>query len=401
MGNSIARVVENGNCSGCGACALLSDRVSMVYSDDGWMRPTIDPDSISREEERRHTSLFEQVCPGSRMRRQERGDRKDHETFGLHVSAWRAFAADPAVRDAGSSAGVLTALTQHIVTAGIASTVIGARSDIETPRRTVPVRITTREEALASSGSRYAPVSALSGYLDSSDRAALVGKPCEATAARRLHLESGKSEADLPILLSFFCAGTPSQRATDRLIEKLGVVPDDVTSLRYRGNGWPGHFVAESPSASGSVTYDDSWGKHLGRDLQWRCKICPDGTGEDSDVSVGDFWKADEKGYPLFDDAQGMSVAIARTDRGHALLLAAAAAGLIVLEPVDLDEVARIQPLQVNRRRTLAVRLAARLLAGKRIPRFEGYSLVLRSARHPRLAAKTFLGTLARSWRSR
>jgi coenzyme F420 hydrogenase subunit beta len=402
LDRSIKSVVRNGNCSGCGACALLSARVSMSLDDAGFMRPQVDRAiTVNPARDRQEGSLFNRVCPGRRLDAELAGDRKEHETFGVFVSSWRAHAADAEVRYSGSSAGVLTALTQHLLSTSTITAVIAAGPSTSQPTRTVPVRIQTREESLRASGSRYAPTSTLTSYSLSSTAEALVAKPCEVAAARQLHRELGKDEGEMPPLLSFFCAGTPSQRATETLIESLGATPDKITDLRYRGRGWPGEFVASDGVREVATSYDESWGKHLGRQLQWRCKTCPDGTGESADVAVGDFWKADDRGYPLFEDSEGSSVAIARTARGHDLLMAAARSGLVILEPVDLDEVARIQPLQVSRRRTVGVRLLAQLLTFRRIPRYRGFGLAKRIYRYPQLAFRTFLGTLRRSWRDR
>lgn len=387
---AVARVVDNDNCTGCGGCALVSDRITMQMSEAGWMRPVVGP--IGDEPARQERDRFSAMCPGVRLIAPVPETALTHPTFGRFVSAWRGRALSDEVRSSGSSAGVLTAMSTFLVETGRVNSVSAAAESTSAPTRTVPVRITSRDEALKASGSRYAPVSALEGARNAE---AVVAKPCEISALRRLDPTSN------PIALSFFCAGTPSQRATETLIDNLGVDPSEVISLRYRGNGWPGEFTVSDGRKKASISYDESWGKHLGRDLQWRCKLCPDGTGEDADIAVGDFWRADERGYPLFDDAEGDSVVIARTRRGHDLLLEAAAAGAIAIEPVDLDDVARIQPLQRNRKRTIAVRQLARLVTFKRVPRYTGYRSWVNAVQHPRESARTFAGTVTRSWRDR
>lgn len=390
LSKAVKRVVDNDNCTGCGGCALISDRITMELSEAGWMRPVVGPetgDSARRERDR-----FRAMCPGVRLSAPIAETGQTHPTFGRFVSAWSGRAISDDVRSSGSSAGVLTAMSSFLVETGRVKKVSAAAESPSAPTRTVPVRITTREEALKASGSRYAPVAALEGARGAE---AIVAKPCEISALRRLDPDAR------PIALSFFCAGTPSQRATETLIENLGVDPSDVVSLRYRGNGWPGEFTVADTRTTAAISYDESWGKHLGRDLQWRCKLCPDGTGEDADIAVGDYWRADERGYPLFDDADGDSVVIARTQRGHDLLLEAAAAGAIAIEPVDLDDVARIQPLQRNRKRTLAVRQLARLVTLKRVPHYSGYHSWMNALQHPKESARTFAGTVKRSWRDR
>jgi coenzyme F420 hydrogenase subunit beta len=398
---AVGTVVRNDNCSGCGGCALLSDRISVSLSGEGFLRPTVAATPTPPQEDRAEARLFNRVCPGSRLVAPADPRPRDSRTFGPYVEAWEAWATDPEVRNAGSSAGVLTALTTWLVESGRAPGVTGAASDDTHPSRTVPVRITTRAEALASSGSRYAPVGTVSRYSAQARGDALVGKPCEVSAARQLNEALGIPAELAPIRLTFFCAGTPSQRATDKLSASLGVEADDAISLRYRGNGWPGEFtVVGSDGTVGRTSYDDSWGKHLGRDLQWRCKICPDGTGADGDVSVGDYWRADEAGYPIFEDAEGSSVVIARTRRGLALVEAAIAEGVITASPIALEGVAAIQPLQRERRRTLLGRLLGRVSAGKKIPHFRGYGLVTLARSDTTGNIRAARGTFRRSRRA-
>ena len=102
-------------------------------------------------------------------------------------------------------------------------------------------------------------------------------------------------------------------------------------------------------------------GKILNRHLQTRCKICPDGTGEFADISCGDAWHGDEKGFPGFKELEGRSAILIRTERGQALMRSALEAGRIELEeqPFSLDDLSLMQPYQVNRRRALIPRTVA------------------------------------------
>lgn len=396
LARSIGRVVSSGNCSGCGGCTLVSDGISMQESADGFLRPVIAPGQVATSREA--TERFDRICPGKRVIAPpvEVGG-SEHEIFGRYVSVWRAWALDPKIRERGSSGGVLTALSAWLSSTGQTTSVREVSADAASPNRSVPVRIMSREEALEAAGSRYAPVAALEGASLAPDTT-FVGKPCEVAAARALMSDEGVA----PLMMSFFCAGTPSQHATDGLVRKMGLDPHDLTAMRYRGDGWPGYFTATDASGrKESLTYAESWGSHLGRDLQMRCKLCVDGTGEASDIAVGDFWETDEAGYPLFVEQDGESVAIARTKRGDDVLRRAAQAGAIVIEEVSLDRLVPVQPLQVKRRRTLAGRLLGRFFAGYRIPRYSGYRLVSRLLMRAPLNAKTAAGTFLRSAKSR
>lgn len=398
LARSIERVVRNGNCSGCAGCTLVSNRVSMNLDPEGFLRPAVEPLAAGADlaVEARARAVFRSMCPGVRLAAPRPEGSRHDEIFGSYFSVWEASAVDPVVRDTGSSGGVLTALSAWLIETGQVEAVLGAGGSAAAPITTVPVRITSRPEALAAAGSRYAPVGVLCGWRGE-PRVGIVAKPCEVSAAAQHHSASG-AVAELPIMLSFFCAGTPSQHATDGLVQSLGIEPGAVSRISYRGNGWPGRFTVDSGGTqAGSLSYEESWGDHLGRALQWRCKTCVDGTGAHADISVGDFWRAGANGYPTFSAAPGTSAAIARTVRGDAILHAAALAGVIALAPLNLAAVARVQPLQVQRRTTMIGRLCGRLLAGKAIPVYRNYGLGRLTLAHPRANAQALVGTFLRT----
>lgn len=317
--------------------------------------------------------------------------------MGPVVQAWAAWAADPEIRRQGSSGGTITALAAWLLESGEAARVIGAQAETGNPRRTVSVAIMTRDEALASAGSRYAPVSIAANPLVLAAGSAVVGKPCEASALRAMQAPASP-EAESPLLLSFYCAGTPSQSATDSLVTALGVRQGGVLrDLWYRGRGWPGRFTAvTSEGSEHSASYDESWGDHLGPTVQWRCKICPDGVGESSDITAADFWRSDERGYPDFTEGDGVSALIARTVRGRDVIARAIAAGILVAEPLSIDDLDAVQPLQRKRRQTLAGRLAGARAAGIRPPRYVGFGLLGFAAGRLGLIVRTARGTYSR-----
>lgn len=397
--SAVEKVVRNGNCTGCGGCALLSSNIEMELNTDGFMRPEF-LQKDAPDTDPGLTKVFQRMCPGVIVSERPDSGLSHHPTFGKYVSAWEGWAIDEVVRKTGSSAGVLTALSTWLIDSNQTSRVVGSARDQLKPSRTVPVTIMSREDALRSAGSRYAPVSNLPLLRPSSTENAFVGKPCEASAAKQLFDATGVHEDSQPVLLSFFCAGTPSQDATDELVRKLGADVKDVRTLDYRGDGWPGDFrVGLDDGTDRSMSYHESWGRHLGRNLQWRCKLCVDGTGGHADIAVGDYWHADANGFPVFSDADGTSAIIARTRRGESLLQQAAAAGVLSLSPLDLRKVAAVQPLQVARKNTLLGRLVGRRLGGKSVPQYRGYSLLRLGMHDVRNSIKSVLGTYRRTVR--
>ena len=404
LDTAIRRVVQRNACIGCGLCTRLDTSLRLELDADGFLRPhRTGADGVVADDARRR---FEEACPGCRVAAvRPRGSRR-HPTMGSSFGVWEAWANDETVRWRGSSGGALTALHGWLLDSGRSSRIASAAVGPE-PRRTVPVTITTKAEALAAAGSRYAPVGILAEP-DLGSAGAITAKPCEIAAIRALGTSArpeGVSNGDTAeadqILLSFFCAGTPSQRGTDELLAMLGVGPDEsLDDLWYRGRGWPGRFTLRRADGDASLSYEESWGDVLGPATHWRCKVCADGVGESADVVAADFWRVDERGYPVFTEGPGSSALIARTRRGLEVVLAAEAAGVIVLRPIRMSELANVQPLQQKRRRSLFGRLLGSRLAGVPGPRYRGFRLWAFAVAHPRLNLRAARGSHDRIRRS-
>jgi coenzyme F420 hydrogenase subunit beta len=396
VAQAAAQVVAEGNCSGCGACTLIDPVLEMRLDEAGFNRPA---ERAASAADRGSIKGFNQVCPGRRVTSSHPEGSTRDPVFGSSFSVWEASAVDPDIRFRGSSGGTLTALAEWLLTTGRARRVVGATASPGRPVRTDTVTLAPGDDVRRTAGSRYAPVSVAGNPAAASADSAVVAKPCEASALSALVEHRG---TERPIILSFFCAGTPSQHATERLVRELGLDPDELSALRYRGHGWPGRFTAEqSDGATGSVDYDESWGKALGPTTQWRCKICPDGVGESADIAAGDFWQSDERGYPVFDEGDGTSVLIARTRRGHELVIEAIEQGILQAQPLDVRRLYPVQPLQVERRTTLIGRLTGATIGGRRVPRYVGFGLARLGARLPKATARAAAGTWLRAVRRR
>ncbi|GAA1856040.1 Coenzyme F420 hydrogenase/dehydrogenase, beta subunit C-terminal domain [Microbacterium koreense] len=391
--SEVAKVLAADACSGCGMCVTLDSGLTMHTDAAGFARPR---ETGAAREVPDAVRTFRRACPGRRVGAQRPRGARRHPLLGSYFGIWEAWAVDRDTRHRGSSGGVLTALQGWLVESGLASEITTAAADQEKPTRTVPVTIMSRDDALAAAGSRYAPVAVAQTVPVAAG--GMTAKPCEVAAVRAASVD----DSALPVLLSFFCAGTPSQSATDRLVRELGVEDGShIDEMWYRGRGWPGRFTVRADGREASADYEESWGRVLGPATQWRCKICPDGVGESADIVAADSWQTDERGYPLFAESDGRSALVARTERGLALVQAAEAAGVIELRPLDPGHLVAAQPLQATRRRFLAARLWGARLAGRPVPRFRGFGLMRLVLESPRLAIRTLRGTYRRVRESR
>ncbi|MBC7739911.1 MAG: Coenzyme F420 hydrogenase/dehydrogenase, beta subunit C-terminal domain, partial [Candidatus Saccharibacteria bacterium] len=314
------------------------------------------------------------------------------------------WATDGDLRFTGASGGALSMLALHLVEAGVVDAVVQIAADPDQPIGNVTVISTDKAGILAAAGSRYAPSAPLervAALMADGRRFAFVGKPCDAAALRALSRADPAVARAFPVILSFFCAGVPSQTGGQAVLGALGVAPAAVDTFRYRGNGWPGEARAVlKDGTTRAMTYHDSWGKILSKHVQHRCKICADGTGVAADIVCADAWEADAAGYPVFTEAEGVSLIVARTPLGAELIAAAEAAGRIKTAPFDIATLAGIQPGQRERRRALWARLAALRLVGRPVPDYRGLQIAAAARQNPVTRnIKNFLGTLRRALR--
>lgn len=376
-GLQFSDVIDNGLCTGCGGCvaAIARDGLAMRMTDAGYLRPT--PLAIGT----RDSATLAAVCAGRALdhRPARAGDADYHPLWGPIASVSTGYAADPKVRHSCSSGGVLTALGRLLVGSGMVDFVLCTSASPDAPIDNATLPRHSAEEVLQAAGSRYAPSSPLAElerHLVAGRPFAFVGKPCDVATLRRMARRDPRIDALIPFKLSFFCAGIPSRKGTLAMLDALGVAPQDVAALQFRGDGWPGLARARRHDGSeASMDYNQSWGTILNRHLQYRCKICPDGTGEFADIACADAWYGKD-GYPDFDERDGRSLIVARTPAGQALLAAALEQGAIVTEPLDVAEIERMQPYQADRKRNSVARSAATWVARGAGPRFRGLGLI-------------------------
>lgn len=225
-----------------------------------------------------------------------------------------------------------------------------------------------------------------------------IGKPCDVSALNCLAEADSKTDAAFPFRLSFFCGGTPSIRGTDRILSELGCKDSALAEFRYRGNGWPGQTTAVTTGGTtASMTYERSWGEFLSKYVQYRCKICPDAVGGSADIAAADAWYGGESGYPQFEERDGRSLVLVRSQAGQNLLDAATRLGLVAIEPLAVSEIDLMQPAQARRKRLVSSRRAAALTLLQPMPEMAG-TMVGEAAATARISERlrSYLGSLKR-----
>lgn len=393
---TVDRVLRGELCTGCGLCASVAGAaIEMQVVSPGYNRPR-QKAPITAEAEQ----LISQACPGAVVAPWD-GELQVDPYWGPWRQVFTGHATDEATRYEGASGGALSALLVHALNTGLIDRVIHVAADPASPTRNIITCSRTAAEVLAGAGSRYTASSPLTGIdqaLAEGGGIAFVGKPCDVSALRRLATMDPRVDQHVPLMLSFFCGGMPSHNGVLRILAKMGVEPEDVSAFRYRGQGWPGTAAATTHDGRvEKMSYAASWGDHLSKEVQFRCKICPDAVGGAADIACADAWYGNEKGYPSFDEQDGRSLILTRSLVGQQLLAAATAAGAISAEIIHIEEIDKMQPAQASRKRLVRARVAALSATFQPKPRMEG--LLVESASKKARARdqlRNFFGTVRR-----
>lgn len=392
---SLQDVVDWGLCTGCGACVTCHDGiVSLVNFEAIGIRPLLSRSCLSC------TDCFE-ICPGmgiaAELTTRQAKDSLVEQELGSVLEIWEGHAADPEIRYRGSSGGVLSALALYCLEQESMSFVLHTASDPQKPWLNRTVQSRTRTDLLTRAGSRYAPASPCEGLSDLKSVAGqlvFIGKPCDTAATMQLTAHRPDLHSKIGLVLSCFCAGTPSTQGTLELLKQKQVPLERVKDIRYRGNGWPGCFEVAQEVGSGSACapYDEAWA-FLTRFVPFRCRICPDGFGRVADIACGDAWEkhhSDSKN-------PGCSIVIVRTVRGQEILQRAIAKNYVKLTPAAVGNVFAAQKELFNRRREVFGRIVGLRLWLRPAPVFKHFSLFRSWMRLPaKRKIATIVGTVVR-----
>lgn len=345
-------------CTGCGLCKSLN-KAALKVDQKGFNHP-----------ENYDTAFLSTVCPVSGIQSKRF---TEQSIWGRSQAVYYGWSNDPKIRERASSGGVLTTLAIYLLQEKVVDGIVHVHRDVKCAYRNNTVISTTEQEILQGTGSRYSishPLDIIA-TLDKKKTYCLIAKPCDITVIRNYAQSNPEVNSYIKICLSFFCMGLPSDDAQKMLLKKLDC-SNDCASLDYRGNGWPGYATAvDNNGHMHRITYDESWGKILGRDLMPYCRYCIDGVGEEADISCGDAWYV-KCNKPDFEEHDGRNVIFARSELGNEILQRAYQANVLHIEQfLNYEEyLPVIQNSQYMRRATLFPRILALQIMRKVHPEY-------------------------------
>jgi len=328
-------------CTGCGTCTALCPTRALemrVNEKKGVYEPVLTGECNECE-------ICLRVCPGlgvdfRKLNMEIFGREPEDILLGNHESCYVAHSTDEKLRYDSSSGGMITQVLVYLLEEGLIDGALVTRMNPERPLEPEPFIARTSEEVIESRGSKYCPVPAniaLREIIDVPGRYAVVGLPCHIHGVRKAEILNRKLRERIVYHLGIVCNHTPSFKATRFLLDMLGVRPEDVTGIRYRGEGWPGSLRVETVAGEILLLLPEYWGSGFGQlFMPDRCRLCADHMAELSDISFADPWLRE------FDDETiGKTLMVLR--KNHGMLNKLKEEGMCKLEPIESSKVLQSQ----------------------------------------------------------
>lgn len=317
------------DCYGCGVCATVCSRniIEIALNADGFYEPRITDEGKCTD-----CGLCTDVCSYS------------HEGLSLKdacVKSYAAWSNDGKVRRKCSSGGVGFEVGRTLINDGYK--VCGVRYNPDTNRAEHYIA-TTVEELIPSIGSKYIQSYTVDGFkaISRKEKYLVTGTPCQIDSFR-WYIQKFRCENNF-VLMDFFCHGVPSMWLWKKYVVEVEKTTGKITyaSWRNKFTGWHDSWAMsiDGENTGEKVNWHDSYnllirGKKgfynsrlsqgdpfyrlflsdscLGKACYDKCKFKYDHSS--ADIRIGDLW-----GTTYKDNEDGVSAAIAFTEKGDELL---------------------------------------------------------------------------------
>jgi len=343
-------VVTTGLCTGCSGCVIACPHDVLGYNhESGGYRPfhleeELGPGNCIHGE--KGCTSCTRACPRFRNWEPECDEhlfgrvREPDEVSGIYKDIMLVRASDQMVHDMGQDGGLVSAILiwaqeQGYIDAALVSYLEGDG----TSWKAIPGVASTREEFLASAGSRYTysanPLALNEALEQGFSRLALVGMSCQSSVPPIMwHRKVGKISKPIIFNIGLLCSKTFDDAIFEELfLAKYGLRKEDMVKMNIKG-------VFQIWMRDGS--YHEVPLKECHAWTREGCKLCPDFAAEHADISTGGIGKYND-----------WTLTIVRTDLGREIMSRMVADGSVLVRPGDDDPgaIALMHKLSVKSRK--------------------------------------------------
>ena len=326
-------VVETNLCTGCAACIMACPRDVLDYKLDEYHPFNIEEttpfdDCIHGQ---RGCDICTKACPRFRAWEVESDEalfgraRRPDELIGIYRDIYLVRATDEQIKAVGQDGGLVSALLVWGLEHDKIDGALTSRLSEERIWDAEPCVVTTRDEVLASAGSRYTYAANPLAMKEAEQRGlknlALVGMSCQASINGTLSARNvNKYRRRIQLVIGLLCSKsfTYDGLNIESIQNKYGIPLDDVAKVNVKGK-----FQIWRKSTGEEV---DIPLKELHAFTREGCKLCPDFAAEHADISTGGLGQLG-----------GWTLTIVRTERGAEWLRELQEANWVEVRPGSED----------------------------------------------------------------
>ena len=359
-------VVDAGICVGCGACSALACPGQIPMSGT--------PRGVLPQFDGNHElpALAWEACPGKGidypdLYQRHYGGLPDNWLIGRIKNQWTGHAADPLVRRAGASGGVLSAVLIFLLETGKVDAVIVAKQGVPSPEEAHWFIARSKADILACAQSVYVPVAMLDVLpaLVPGEKYAITLVPEQSAALRVLQHAGHEQACQISHVLGPY-TGTALEPAAIRALMRANGVPpgDPVISLHWRAGEWPGYLEIRTESGREIRSKKVYYNFLIPFFITQASLQSMDFANEFADLAAGDAWS------PKFEMlGQGHSVLVSRTSAMNEILKEMMDRGDLCLTGVAADDAAAMHGHMIDfKKRGGYLRNRWRSMTGRKAP---------------------------------
>ena len=328
-------VVSTNLCTGCAACIMACPRHVLEYEQASY-HPFNVEDSTEFDDcihGQRGCDICTKACPRFRAWELESDQalfgraRTTEDVIGIYRDIYLVRANDDVIFEHGQDGGLVSALLIWGLEHGKIDGALTSKLSETRQWDAEPCVVTTRDEVLASAGSRYTyaanPLAMKEAEARGLKSLALVGMSCQSSINGTLNARNvNKYKRRINLVIGLLCSKSFAYDGlVDTITNAYGIPLDDLAKVNIKGR-----FQMWRKSTGEEV---DIPLKELHQFTREGCKLCPDFAAEHADISTGGLGQGD-----------GWTLTIVRTERGAEWMRELQDAGWITVRPGSEDPAA-------------------------------------------------------------
>ena len=377
--NTIAQVVKDELCTGCGTCSALCPEEAiklMINEKKGIYVPVLN------EEKCNNCGICYEVCPGhevdfKQLNLEIFGKEPEDILIGNYLNCYVGHSTNYDIRYKSSSGGLVVALLIFALEEGLIDGALVTRMKKNNPLEPEPFIARTITEIIEAMGAKYCPVPAniaLKEILNSKEgeKFAVVGLPCHIHGIRKAEQINEKLKDKIVLHLGIFCSYGIDFLATEYILQRMNIQREIVTGIDYRGGDFPPGTVSIKLKNGNikKISHVEFWRMIFTHFVTWfspiRCMLCCDQTCELADISIGSGWFP----YRAYGNAN-QSLVVTRGNLGEDALQKCMSEEKIDLTEInnkEKEKLIKLKEMENYKKNTLKVHMTIFKLFGKKTP---------------------------------